>query len=494
MTLSLQGVTHAFGPLRVLDDVSLVVPSGHVVALVGENGAGKSTLIRCACGLLAPDAGRIAVDDVALPPGDAQAAIAAGIGVVHQHFMLVPTLSVADNVALGAEPRTGLLGLRVDREASRARVVALARAHGLPVDPEARVGDLSVGERQRVELLKVLFRGAKTVLFDEPTAVLSPREVGALLDTLRALAASGRGVLFVSHKLDEVFAVADTVVVLRRGRVTLSGARGALTATGVTEAILGAAPREVPAPLSAPRPGEGLVLMGLEAEGVGPVTLAVAPGEIVGVAGVEGNGQRPLAEAIVGLRHARGTVTLRGRALSALDVAGRRAAGLGFVPEDREGRGLLAALSVAENVLLGDPEVASRGGRFDRAEAERRAMAVIHRFDVRPPAPWVRVSDLSGGNQQKVLLGRELSRSLAALVVAQPTRGVDLGAAAVIHAALRDAAGHGVAVLLISSELDELRALAHRVVVLRRGVLVGDLPVADATDARLGELMVGGAS
>ncbi|MFO0605305.1 MAG: ABC transporter ATP-binding protein [Polyangiales bacterium] len=494
MALSLRNVTRSFGPLRVLDEVSLDVPAGRVVALVGENGAGKSTLIRCACGLVAPDAGGASVDGAPLPPGDARAAIAAGVGVVHQHFMLVPTLTVADNVALGAEPRTGFLGLRVDRDAVRRRVETLAAEHGLPVDPGALVGDLAVGERQRVEVLKVLFRGAKTVLFDEPTAVLSPREVGALLDTLRALAASGRGVLFVSHKLDEVFAVADEVVVLRRGRVTLTGARAELTPARVTEALLGGAPKPHDAPSASPRAGDGLSLTGLEAPGVGPVTLSVAPGEVVGIAGVEGNGQRPLAEAIVGLLAARGTVSLKGRDVTAHDVAARRAAGLGFVPEDREGRGLISALSVAENVLLGDPDVASRGGRFDRAEAEKRATEVIRRFDVRPPSPWAAVGELSGGNQQKVLLGRELTRDLAALVVAQPTRGVDLGAAAEIHAALRGAAAKGVAVLLVSSELDELRALAHRVVVMRRGAVVGELPVAEASDARLGELMVGGAS
>jgi simple sugar transport system ATP-binding protein len=494
MQLALRGVTRSYGANRVLDEVSLTLPPSKVVALVGENGAGKSTLIRCACGLVAPDAGAVTVDGVALPSGDARAAIAAGVGVVHQHFMLVPTLSVADNVALGAEPRTGFLGLQIDRAAVRRRVAELSAKHGLPVNAEADVASLTVGERQRVEVLKVLFRGAKTVLFDEPTAVLSPREVGSLLDTLRALAAAGAGVLFVSHKLDEVFAVADEIVVLRRGRVVLTGERTSLTPTQVTEALLGGVPSPHRAPDVAPRTGVGLAVQGLEAPGLGPVTLTVAPGEIVGVAGVEGNGQRPLAEAIAGLLPAQGTVSLKDRDLAPLGVAARRGAGLGYVPEDREGRGLIRDLSVAENVLLGDPDTVSRGGRFDRAEAERRAVALIERFGVRPPVPWARVGDLSGGNQQKVLLGRELGRDLVALVVAQPTRGVDLGAAAEIHAALRDAAAKGVAVLLISSELDELRALSHRVVVMRRGAVVGELPVGEASDARLGELMVGGAS
>jgi ABC-type uncharacterized transport system ATPase subunit len=493
--LSLASISRSYGPARVLDGVSLTLTAGRVVALVGENGAGKSTAIRVASGLAAPDAGEVRADGVALPAGDAAAAIRAGVGVVHQHFMLVPALSVADNVALGAEPRTGPLGLWVDRARVRREVRALSEKHALPVDPDALVSTLSVGERQRVEILKVLYRGARALLLDEPTAVLSPPEVRSLLETVRALARDGAAVLLVSHKLDEVFAVADEIVVLRRGRVVLAKATADTSRTEVAEAVVGTA--HVAAASAARAAPDGrtssLELQEVCADGLGPISLRVAPGEVLGVAGVEGNGQRALAEVIAGLEAARGGHVRVGDVdVASLDVAARRALGVGYVPEDREGRGLVGELSIAENVHLGDPAVASREGRFDRAEAERAARAVIERFGVRPADPWARVRDLSGGNQQKVLLGRELARSLRVLVVAQPTRGVDLGASADIHGALLAARDTGVAVLLLSSELDELRRLSDRIVVMRRGAIVGELSPSEATDARLGDLMVGG--
>lgn len=495
MELSFESVSRSYGAARVLDGVSWRLPPGRVLALVGENGAGKSTAIRVACGLVAPDAGEVRVDGVALPSGDSAAAIRAGVGVVHQHFMLIPELSVADNVALGAEPRTGPLGLWIDRARVRRELRSLAEKHALPVDPDALVGSLSVGERQRVEILKVLFRGARALLLDEPTAVLSPREVGSLLDTVRSLAKGGAAVMFVSHKLDEVFAVADRVVVLRRGRVTLAKDVTETSRAEVAEAVVGSAlsthaedARKAPDPAS-----PGLELDGVSTRGMGPVSLTIARGEVVGVAGVEGNGQRALAEVIAGLEPlTAGRVRVGGRDLGASGVAERRANGVGYVPEDREGRGLVGELTVAENVMLGDPTVAGREGRFDRAEAARRAKDLITRYGVRPADPWAVVRDLSGGNQQKVLLGREVARDLTALVVAQPTRGVDLGATEELHAALREARDRGVSMLLISSELEELRTLSDRIVVMRGGRVVGELKPSEATDARLGDLMVGG--
>lgn len=495
MELSFESVSRSYGGARVLDGVSWRLPPGRVLALVGENGAGKSTAIRVACGLVAPDAGEVRVDGVALPSGDSAAAIRAGVGVVHQHFMLIPELSVADNVALGAEPRTGPLGLWIDRARVKRELKLLAEKHALPVDPEALVGSLSVGERQRVEILKVLFRGARALLLDEPTAVLSPREVGSLLDTVRSLAKGGAAVMFVSHKLDEVFAVADRVVVLRRGRVTLAKDVSETTRAEVSEAVVGSAlsthsddARRAPDPSS-----PGLELDGVSTRGMGPVTLTIARGEVVGVAGVEGNGQRALAEVIAGLEPlTAGRISVGGRDLGTSGVAGRRANGVGYVPEDREGRGLVGELTIAENVMLGDPSVAGREGRFDRAEATRRANELIERYGVRPADPWAVVRDLSGGNQQKVLLGREVARDLKALVVAQPTRGVDLGASHELHAALREARDRGVSMLLISSELEELRTLSDRIVVMRGGRVVGELKPSEATDARLGDLMVGG--
>lgn len=496
MELSFASVSRSYGAARVLDAVSLTLSPKRVLALVGENGAGKSTAIRVACGLVAPDAGEVRVDGRALPPGDSAAAIRHGVGVVHQHFMLIPELSVADNVALGAEPRTGPLGLWIDRARVRREVEALSAQHALPVDPDARVASLSVGERQRVEILKVLYRGARALLLDEPTAVLSPREVGALLGTVRSLAEGGAAVMFVSHKLDEVFAVADRIVVLRRGRVVLAKDTAETSRAEVAEAVVGStSAAHTPSDRRPPDASSpGLELDGVRARGLGPVSLRVARGEVVGVAGVEGNGQRALAEVIAGLEPCvEGAVRVRGRDLGGVGVAGRRALGVGYVPEDREGRGLVGDLSIAENVMLGDPTIAGREGRFDRAEAARRAKALIDRYGVRPDDPWARVRDLSGGNQQKVLLGREVARELEALVVAQPTRGVDLGASVELHAALREARDRGVATLLISSELDELRALSDRVVVMRGGRVVGELTPSEATDARLGDLMVGGA-
>jgi general nucleoside transport system ATP-binding protein len=491
--LSLQSVTRSYAARRVLDDVSLTVDSGCITALVGENGAGKSTLIRVASGLVAPDSGLVSVDNVGLASGDAQAHIRAGIGVVHQHFMLVSSMTVADNICLGAEPRTGVLGILVDRARVRREVLALCEKHKIVVNPDARVESLAVGERQRVEILKVLYRGAKILLLDEPTAVLSPREITTLLDTIRGLAQAGTAVLFVSHKLDEVFAVADTVTVLRRGKIVFSQLMDKTTKTEVAETITEHTHSTQTAPSERVRSNhEMLSLHRVNAEGLTAVTLQVRAGEVLGIAGVEGNGQRSLASVIAGLIPvSHGSLSLNGVDVTHANVASRRRQGVGYVPEDREGSGLVASLTVAENVMLGDPAEATEGGRFNRTKALERARAVIQRFHVRPDDPSAFVSELSGGNQQKVLMGRELARELKVLVIAQPTRGVDLGASRDIHHALLEARSHGVAIVLITSELDELRALSDRIAVMRGGTIVGEITPAEATDTRLSDLMVG---
>ncbi len=482
-----------YGGRVVLDDVALRLAPGRVHALVGENGAGKSTLIACLSGLTAPDAGEVRVGSARLPPGDVGAALAAGIGVVHQHFLLADALTAAENVVLGAEPRRGPGGLLLDRAAASKRVRDLAAARGMPLDPDALARDLGVGERQRVEILKALHRGATTMLLDEPTAVLSPGEIGGLLDAIRALAANGAAVLLVSHKLDEVFAVADDITVLRHGRVTLSVERSATTRDAVARAAVGDAALAVEtAPSAVPEGAPVLALDGVRGAGAGPFTFALRAGEALGVAGVEGNGQRALLELVAGVaRCDEGTITLGGADVTGATVASRRAAGLGWVPEDRERRGLLSTLSVAENLALGDVAVATRPGGFDQGAATAAARAVIARFDVRPADPSATVASLSGGNQQKVLVARELTFASKVLVVAQPTRGIDARAAASIRAALASARDAGVALLIVSSELDELRGLCGRVMVLRGGKIAGEVPVAQATDATLGAWMVG---
>lgn len=499
-TLRARGLRKAYGDCVSLDGASLDLAPGRVHALVGENGAGKSTLIRCLCGLVAADAGSVMVDEVELAPGDLRASLAAGVGVVHQHFMLAEALTVAENVVLGAEPRRGLFGWGLDRAAMNARVRTLAEARGMPVDPAALVATLGVGERQRVEILKVLHRGATVVLLDEPTAVLSPAEVEGLLATIRAMAAQGAAVLLVTHKLDEVFAVADEITVLRRGRVVLSAEAAATSRAAVTAAVVGDDGHTVPGKVEAlaaeaegAEAAEALAVRGVRGGGAGPFTLTLRAGEVLGVAGVEGNGQRALLELLAGLRPCEaGTIAVEGADVTREGVAGRRLRGVGFVPEDREGHGLFGELTVAENLALGDVAAATRGGRFDGAMARATAQRVIARFDVRPTDPDAALGSLSGGNQQKVLVARELLTATRVLLVAQPTRGVDLRAAEVIRAALRGLRAEGVAMVLVSSELDELRALSDRVMVLRRGAVVGEVAASEATDATLGQWMVGG--
>ncbi|MDO9019445.1 MAG: ATP-binding cassette domain-containing protein [Deltaproteobacteria bacterium] len=495
-TLRARGLRKAYGDCVSLDGASLDLAPGRVHALVGENGAGKSTLIRCLCGLVATDAGSVTVDEVELAPGDLRASLAAGVGVVHQHFMLAEALTVAENVVLGAEPRRGLFGWGLDRAAMNERVRALAEARGMPVDPTALVATLGVGERQRVEILKVLHRGATVVLLDEPTAVLSPAEVEGLLATIRAMAAQGAAVLLVTHKLDEVFAVADEITVLRRGRVVLSAEAAATSRAAVTAAVVGDDGHTVPGKvevLAEEAAAEALAVRGVRGGGAGPFTLTLRAGEVLGVAGVEGNGQRALLELLAGLRPCEaGTIAVEGKDVTREGVAGRRLRGVGFVPEDREGHGLFGELTVAENLALGDVAAATRGGRFDGAMARLTAQRVIARFDVRPTDPDAALGSLSGGNQQKVLVARELLTATRVLLVAQPTRGVDLRAAEVIRAALRGLRAEGVAMVLVSSELDELRALSDRVMVLRRGAVVGEVAASEATDATLGQWMVGG--
>jgi len=487
-------LTKHFGGRAALAGARLAVRAGTVHALVGENGAGKSTLVKIVAGVLRGEAGTLAIDErtVDLAHWDRVAARAAGIGIVQQHGASAPTLAVVENAMLGVEPLRGPL-LALDASAEELR--ALGARIGLAIDPWARTEELAVGAAQRAEIVAALHLGAKLLVLDEPTAVLTPVEVDGLLATLRELAAGGTTIVIVTHKLDEVRAVADDVTVLREGKTVATFDKAGIDVRTIARAMVGA---ELPEPSSlavpAPDAPAALTLDGLAVgDALHDVRLRVRRGEIVGVAGVDGNGQRELALAIAGLVAAAGRVQIGERDVSAASPRARLAAGLAHVPEDRRHGGLLLDATVADNLALGRTDITGRF-RIDRDRVRRHAAARIAELDVRPANPDALVRTLSGGNQQKLVIGRELSRpDLRAVVAAQPTRGVDLGAVARIHERLRAAASAGAGVLAISADLDELLALCHRIVVLLRGRIVGELAAdelrGDDARSRLGVMM-----
>jgi simple sugar transport system ATP-binding protein len=494
--LELVGIAKAYGARVANHDVTLRVEAGSVHAVVGENGAGKSTLMKIAYGETRADAGRIVIRgrDVDRGKHEPRSAIAAGLGMVHQHFMLAQSLSVAENVVLGREPRR--LGL-VDLAKARGEIRDLAKKVGLAIDPDRRVAELSVGEEQRVEIVKVLWRGAEVLLLDEPTAVLTPPEVRELFTVFRALCAEGKTIVLITHKLDEVMALADRTTVLRGGRVVGEFERG-VAAEVIARAMVGGEPGAAVPAVAKTRGEVVLSVRGLcvgrgDGTPVRGVDLELCQGEILGIAGVEGNGQTELVEALAGLRRAaEGEVRLGGVEVTRAPPALRAKLGLAHVPEDRHARGLVLPFSVADNLILGRQREFSGPLGISRPKRNAHALALIARFDIRPPEPSLMAQALSGGNQQKVVVGRELSRGgVRLLLLAQPTRGVDLGAAALIHRQLVEAQTQGVAALLVSSDLAELRALSDRIAVMYRGRLVATLPVAQATDEVLAELMTG---
>jgi simple sugar transport system ATP-binding protein len=503
LAVCMRRITKEFPGVVANDHVDFDAAAGEVHALLGENGAGKTTLTNVLTGLYRPDEGEIEIFGRPVRFESPRDAIAAGISMVHQHFRLVSPFTVAENVVLGDHRDEAKSFVLHSRRIER-RVRELGERYGLDVDPRARIWQLSVGEQQRVEILKALYRDARILILDEPTAVLTPQEAERLFETLRAMAAEGRTIVFISHKLHEVLAVSSRVTVLRGGRNVDTVPTAGATPRSLASLMVGreiAEARRIARPVS---PGEVvLTLDGVSVAGdrgglaVRDVSLDLRAGEIVGVAGVAGNGQRELAEAVTGIRSLEsGVVLVDGRELRTGDPRAAIAAGIAYVPEDRLGIGLAPGLSIASNVSIKRYRRApvSRGPLLFLRRMRELALALISRYDVRAPGPDVPVRNLSGGNLQKLVLGREFEVDPHVLVAAQPTRGLDVGAIETVHGYLRDASARGVAVLMISEDLDELRALSDRILVMYEGAVAGEVGPETTTNEEIGLLMAGGGS
>lgn len=496
--VELAGITKRFPGVVANSDIHLRVRRGEVHALCGENGAGKSTLMKILYGIQQPDEGTITVDGAPVRFRSPADAIKAGIGMVHQHFMLADNLTVAENILLGAESRLGIGGR------ARARISELAATVGLDAEPTTLVEHLGVADRQRVEIVKVLYRGARTIILDEPTAVLVPQEVDDLFDTLRGMRDDGFTFVFISHKLDEVRDIADVITVIRRGMSVGTADPRTVSSRELAELMVGS---ELPTPGTREdtvTDREVLRISGLRLDGgdagrtlLDGIDLVVRAGEVLGIAGVEGNGQTELVETIMGMRRAsEGTITLSGADITRAGTLARREAGIGYVPEDRTRHGLLGSQSLWANRMLGHQSrrPVSRGGvlgLLDRAAARRDTERIVDEFDVRTPGIDVAAAALSGGNQQKLVVGRELSGDPVLLIASHPTRGVDVGAQAGIWQVLRQARADGLAVLLVSADLDELIGLSDSLRVMLRGRLVADADPATVTPEQLGAAMTG---
>jgi len=496
--LEMRHITKRFPGIVANDDVSLDLREGEVHALLGENGAGKSTLMNILYGLYHPDEGEILIKGSDVRLGSPSAAIDAGVGMVHQHFMLIPVMTVAENIVLAEEPtREGVL---LDIAEAERRVKEISDRYGLAVDPGARIQDITVGQQQRVEILKALYREADILVLDEPTAVLTPQEAKELFEVVRQLTQRGKSIIFISHKLNEVLEIADRITVLRRGKLIET-----LPAAGATEESLARlmVGREVllrvaktPAQPSEPllQIAELQVYDDRGIEKVRGVTFDVRAGEIVGLAGIDGNGQTELIDAMTGLRGVTsGTVSVAGDDVTKESAHGHLEAGIGHIPEDRQRRGLVLEYSIAENIALHDyrSPPASRYGWLFPGRLIARARTLIRDFDVRGGGPNTRSGGLSGGNQQKVVLAREIERDPKVLIAAQPTRGLDVGAIEFVHRRLIEERDEGRAILLVSLELEEVLSLSDRILVMYEGEIVGEFPPT-ATEEELGIAMTGG--
>jgi general nucleoside transport system ATP-binding protein len=494
--LELHGITKRFGSLVANDHIDLVVEPGEIHALLGENGAGKSTLMNVLYGLYEPDEGQILIDGSPVSfdgPGDA---MAAGIGMVHQHFMLVPVFTVAENVVLGHEPTRGAGGL-IDLAEARRLVREISDRFGFHVDPDALVENLPVGVQQRVEIIKALSRRAEVLILDEPTAVLTPQETDELIGIMRQLKDSGTSIVFITHKLREVRAVADRITVIRRGAV-VGTAQPSTTETELASLMVGRAVGlgvdKAPA-----TPGEPTLrvrqLTVVDAAGVrqvDDVSFDVAPGEILAIAGVQGNGQTELTQAVLGLVPATGSVDLDGQELVGRSVRDVLRAGVGYVPEDRSTDGVISAFSVAENMVLDlhDQPPFAKGVSLSPAAIRSSAEEHVRQYDVRTSSVDAPASTLSGGNQQKLVLARELSRPLKLLIASQPTRGLDVGSIEFVHRRIVEERDKQVPVIIVSTELDEVVALADRIAVMYRGRIVAVVGAETDRDV-LGLMMAG---
>jgi len=497
VTVSLRGIGKRFPGVIANDDINIDVRRGTIHAIVGENGAGKSTLMKILYGVQPPDSGTIEIEGQQVNLKSPADAIKAGVGMVFQHFMLADNLTVLENVVLGAEKLHGIGGN------AKAEIMRISDSYGLDIEPDRLVEELGVGARQRVEILKVLYRGARIVILDEPTAVLVPHEVDELFGNLRGLKEEGLSVIFISHKLDEVLSVADEITVIRRGTTVRTVTPQEVTARQLAELMVGA---ELPSPSTETSTVTDTVLLSVRELGLlgadgrallEGITFDIHKGEVLGIAGVEGNGQAELVESIMGMRHgATGRIELAGQDLSRQSTRERRESGIGYIPEDRHRHGLLLDAPLWENRVLGHQgrPPSARGPLIDKRAARADTERIIAEYDVRTPGPDVLARALSGGNQQKLIVGREMSSEPVVLIAAHPTRGVDVGAQAAIWDHIKAARRNGLAVLLISADLDELIGLSDRIEVILRGRLVGTFDPNDVTPEQLGSAMTGAGS
>ena len=498
VAVELRHISKRFPGVIANKDVSLKVETGTVHALIGENGAGKSTVMKILYGMQRPDSGEILVNGKEVNFKTPNDAIDAGIGMVHQHFMLADNFTVLENIILGSEPKHGAT---IDFAAARKKIVEMAAQYGLEINPDVLVEELGVGQRQRVEILKVLFRGANILIFDEPTAVLVPQEVDDLFKALEGLRAQGMAVIFISHKLDEVLRVADDVTVVRQGSTVAEVKSKDVTARQLAELMVGS---ELPKPSTLGHTRREEITLALKSVSIpaagsrdliSNISFNLHAGEVVGIAGVEGNGQAELVEAIMGLREYTGSIEFQGSSIDALSVAHRHDLGIGLIPEDRQRQSLMMTSPLWENRILGHQrsKPVMRGFVIDKKATIESTRTIMEEFDVRAPGPDTLAAALSGGNQQKFIVGREMSKAPALLVASHPTRGVDVGAQGAIWDVLRKAREKGMAVVLISADLEELIGMSDRLLVMLRGTITAELDPAKTTPEQLGSAMTGAA-